>query len=76
MFKPRASVDLPASNCLAGNTAHRPPHLTRFPTVSVALVYSVVGTWLTHLIGKPLVQLEFRQERYEADFRFALVDIT
>ena len=38
----------------------------------VALVYSVVGTWLTHLIGKPLVQLEFRQERYEADFRFAL----
>jgi putative ATP-binding cassette transporter len=38
----------------------------------VALVYSVVGTWLTHLIGKPLVRLEFRQERYEADFRFAL----
>jgi hypothetical protein len=33
-FKPHASVDLPASNCLAGNTAHRPPHLTRFPTVS------------------------------------------
>jgi len=24
------------------------------------------------LIGKPLVQLEFRRERYEADFRFAL----
>jgi hypothetical protein len=24
------------------------------------------------LIGKPLVQLDFRQERYEADFRFAL----
>jgi len=23
----------PASNCLAGNTAHRPPHPTRFPTV-------------------------------------------
>lgn len=38
----------------------------------VALVCSVVGTWLTHLIGKPLVRLEFRQERYEADFRFAL----
>jgi len=27
---------------------------------------------LTHLIGKPLVQLEFARERYEADFRFAL----
>src|SRR5271169_3966979 len=38
----------------------------------VALVFSLVGTWLTHLIGKPLVQLEFRRERYEADFRFAL----
>jgi vitamin B12/bleomycin/antimicrobial peptide transport system ATP-binding/permease protein len=38
----------------------------------VALVFSFVGTWLTHLIGKPLVQLEFSRERYEADFRFAL----
>jgi vitamin B12/bleomycin/antimicrobial peptide transport system ATP-binding/permease protein len=38
----------------------------------VALILSIVGTWLTHLIGKPLVQLDFRQERYEADFRFAL----
>jgi putative ATP-binding cassette transporter len=38
----------------------------------VALVYSLIGTWLTHLIGKPLVQLQFRRERYEADFRFAL----
>jgi len=38
----------------------------------VALVVSLLGTWLTHLIGKPLVQLEFARERYEADFRFAL----
>ena len=38
----------------------------------IALVLSLVGTWLTHLIGKPLVGLEFRKERYEADFRFAL----
>src|SRR6516225_7330914 len=38
----------------------------------IALIYSLVGTWLTHLIGKPLVQLEFARERYEADFRFAL----
>jgi vitamin B12/bleomycin/antimicrobial peptide transport system ATP-binding/permease protein len=41
----------------------------------VALVYSLVGTWLTHLIGKPLVQLEFSRERYEADFRFALARV-
>jgi vitamin B12/bleomycin/antimicrobial peptide transport system ATP-binding/permease protein len=38
----------------------------------VALSISLIGTWLTHLIGKPLVQLEFRRERYEADFRFSL----
>ena len=41
----------------------------------VALVYSLVGTWLTHLIGKPLVKLEFSRERYEADFRFALARV-
>ena len=41
----------------------------------VALVYSLVGTWLTHLIGKPLVKLEFSRERYEPDFRFALARV-
>ncbi|MBL8833843.1 MAG: ABC transporter ATP-binding protein/permease [Rhodospirillales bacterium] len=38
-----------------------------------AIVYSVVGTWLTHKVGKPLVPLNYAQQRYEADFRFALV---
>jgi putative ATP-binding cassette transporter len=38
-----------------------------------ALVYALFGTWLTHLIGKPLVGLNFQQQRYEADFRFNLV---
>ncbi len=38
----------------------------------VALLYAAVGTWLTHLIGRPLVRLDFQQERYEADFRFSL----
>jgi vitamin B12/bleomycin/antimicrobial peptide transport system ATP-binding/permease protein len=37
-----------------------------------ALIYSVVFTWITHLIGKPLVRLNFEQQRYEADFRFSL----
>ena len=41
--------------------------------VWVALLYAVVGTWLTHLIGKPLIMLDFNQQRYEADFRFSLV---
>jgi putative ATP-binding cassette transporter len=38
----------------------------------VALMYSVLGTWITHKIGKPLVRLDYMQERYEADFRFSL----
>ena len=41
--------------------------------VWVALVYAIVGTWLTHLIGRPLIGLDFNQQRFEADFRFALV---
>jgi vitamin B12/bleomycin/antimicrobial peptide transport system ATP-binding/permease protein len=41
--------------------------------VWVALIYAVVGTWLTHVIGRPLVALDFNQQRYEADFRFSLV---
>jgi len=38
-----------------------------------ALVYAILGTTLTHLIGWPLVGLNFQQQRYEADFRFNLV---
>jgi putative ATP-binding cassette transporter len=37
-----------------------------------ALIYSALATWLTHLIGQPLVRLNFEQQRYEADFRFSL----
>lgn len=38
-----------------------------------ALVYSVIGTWVTHLVGKKLVELNFVQQRYEADFRFSMI---
>jgi putative ATP-binding cassette transporter len=41
--------------------------------VFVALVYAVFGTWITHLVGRPLIGLRFRQQRVEADFRYALV---
>jgi vitamin B12/bleomycin/antimicrobial peptide transport system ATP-binding/permease protein len=40
--------------------------------VWVALVYAVGGTWLTNRIGRPLVRLNYDQQRYEADFRFGL----
>ncbi len=41
--------------------------------VWVAALYAVAGTWLTDLIGRPLVRLNFDKQRYEADFRFNLV---
>jgi len=40
-----------------------------------ALIYSVLGTILTHLIGWPLVGIDYRQQQYEADFRFNLVRV-
>lgn len=41
--------------------------------VWVALIYALLGTWLAHLIGRPLIALNFSQQRLEADFRYALV---
>ena len=38
-----------------------------------ALIYSVFITWVSHLVGRPLVGLNFNRERREADFRFGLV---
>ena len=40
-----------------------------------ALIYACIGTALTHLIGRPLISLNFQQQRYEADFRFSLVRV-
>lgn len=41
--------------------------------VWVALGYAILGTWLTKAVGKPLIMLNFNQQRFEADFRFSLV---
>ncbi|MBI1776380.1 MAG: ABC transporter ATP-binding protein/permease [Proteobacteria bacterium] len=38
-----------------------------------ALIYAALGTCLAHYIGRPLVKLNFDQQRFEADFRFRLV---
>lgn len=41
--------------------------------VWACLFYSVLGTWLTHRIGRPLIGLNYRQQLLEANFRFGLV---
>ena len=40
-----------------------------------ALIYAIFGTALTQWIGSPLVNLDFQQQRFEADFRFNLVRV-
>ncbi|QPF91010.1 ABC transporter ATP-binding protein/permease [Bradyrhizobium commune] len=40
-----------------------------------ALVYAILGTALTHWIGAPLINLNFEQQRFEADFRFNLIRV-
>ena len=37
------------------------------------LLYTGLGTLLTHLIGRRLIGLEYEQQRFEADYRFSLV---
>ncbi len=53
------------------------PYLGVIPgyLVWIALLYAIGGTLITHLIGHPLVRLNFNQQRYEADFRYHLVRI-
>lgn len=41
--------------------------------VFIALLYAVVGTYLTQKIGRPLIRQNFDQQRYEADFRYSLI---
>ena len=43
--------------------------------VWIALAYCVVGSVITHYIGRPLIGLNFQQQRYEADFRHHLVRV-
>lgn len=51
--------------------------LSRIPGYLVwfALGVSIIATVGTHLIGRPLIPLNFRQQKVEADFRFNLVRV-
>ena len=53
---------------LYGRTLTVPAYL-----VWAAILYALAGSALTHWIGRPLVRLNARQQRTEADFRFGLV---
>ena len=43
--------------------------------VWVSIIYAIIGSYLTYKIGRPLVPLNFEQQRREANFRYAAVDL-
>jgi vitamin B12/bleomycin/antimicrobial peptide transport system ATP-binding/permease protein len=43
--------------------------------VWMAILYAIAGSFITHWIGKPLIALNFNQQRYEADFRHHMVRV-
>jgi vitamin B12/bleomycin/antimicrobial peptide transport system ATP-binding/permease protein len=45
-----------------------PGHLVWF-----CFLYALVGSWIVHRVGRPLIGLNFEQQKLEADFRFGLV---
>jgi vitamin B12/bleomycin/antimicrobial peptide transport system ATP-binding/permease protein len=64
------SVSGPLAFAVGGREVSIPGYM-----VWVAIAYALVGSLLTHLIGRPLIGLNVRQERTEADFRFNLVRV-
>jgi ubiquinol-cytochrome c reductase iron-sulfur subunit len=61
-------VSAQAPLLIAGRTYAIPGYL-----VWIAAAFAMVGTSGAHAIGRALVGLNFNQQRFEADFRFALV---
>jgi len=58
-------LDLPLSG---GMTLSIPGYL-----FWAAIIYTGIATWLAIHLGRPLIRLNFDQQRFEADFRFSLV---
>ncbi|MBT2325434.1 ABC transporter ATP-binding protein/permease [Variovorax paradoxus] len=60
----------PLSSTLMGQAVSIPGYM-----VWVAVLYCAAGTAITHFIGRPLIGLNFRQQRFEADFRHHLIRV-
>jgi putative ATP-binding cassette transporter len=65
---------------LWGISAHFPYEIGGFNLALIpgylvwaAIIYSVLGTIFTHLIGRPLIRLNFEQQHVEADFRYSMM---
>jgi len=62
------TISGPLAFALGGHAVSIPGYM-----VWVCLVYALIGSWITHKVGKPLIGLYFRQEQTEAGFRYGLV---
>lgn len=62
------AVSGPISFALGESTLTIPGYMVWF-----ACGYAVIGSLITHWVGRPLIGLNFQQEQYEANFRFSLV---
>ncbi|MBR1646318.1 MAG: ABC transporter ATP-binding protein/permease [Selenomonadaceae bacterium] len=40
-----------------------------------SLIYSGIGTIIAHKVGRKLIELNFDQQKYEADFRFSMMRV-
>ncbi|KQP23654.1 ABC transporter ATP-binding protein/permease [Pseudorhodoferax sp. Leaf267] len=62
------------SGAFAFELGGRPVEVPGF-MVWMAVLYCVAGSWITHVIGKPQIGLNFQQQRLEADFRHHMVRV-
>ena len=58
----------PLNFSLAGHAISIPGYM-----VWGCILYALIGSLVTHWIGRQLIPINFRQQRFEADFRFDLV---
>jgi putative ATP-binding cassette transporter len=64
------AVSGPLSFLMFGHQIVIPGYMVWF-----AVAYASVGSWLVWKAGKPLIQQNYNQQHYEADFRFGLVRV-
>ncbi len=62
------TISGPLSFTLAGMNFTIPGYM-----VWGCLAYAIIGSVVTHWLGRPLIGLNFAQQRFEADYRFGLV---
>jgi len=61
------TISGPLTFPLAGNSIVIPGYM-----VWVAIIYAAIGSWLTYLIGRPLISTNFHLQRSNASFRFGM----